>query len=364
MVDVLGLSPITPDVTKMCEYRSIATASQQCPVECSLQPEHGFEGKLDIEKIGDSKEKSTGLKIYSLYGETRRPTADMLADIDTVVFDIQDIGTRFYTYISTMGEAMIASAEHKKRFVVLDRPNPINGVDVTGPMLDSKRESFVGFHRLPIRHGMTIGELSRMFCEELKLDLDLQVVPCEGWNRSDYWDRSGLLWVNPSPNMRSLNQAILYPGIGILETTNLSVGRGTDTPFELVGSPWIDARELAMKMNNLQLPGVAFIPVEFTPTTSKFVGELCRGINIEVTDRKVLRPVELGLALAAMLRREYPDDWETKDLNRLLGNDSTYRFLMEGMSGEELNPALTEGVNEFLLRRQVYLIYPELGHNE
>ncbi len=211
---------------------------------------------------------------------------------------------------------------------------------------------------------MTIGELSRMFCEELKLDLDLQVVPCEGWNRSDYWDRSGLLWVNPSPNMRSLNQAILYPGIGILETTNLSVGRGTDTPFELVGSPWIDARELAMKMNNLQLPGVAFIPVEFTPTTSKFVGELCRGINIEVTDRKVLRPVELGLALAAMLRREYPDDWETKDLNRLLGNDSTYRFLMEGMSGEELNPALTEGVNEFLLRRQVYLIYPELGHNE
>ncbi len=323
-----------------------------------FSPEHGFEGKLDIAKVSDSQEKSTGIKIYSLYGEPRRPSKQMLSDLDTVVFDIQDIGTRFYTYISTMGEAMIAAAEHHRRFVVLDRPNPINGVDVVGPMLDPKSESFVGFYRLPVRHGMTIGELARMFKQELKLELDLQVIACEGWQRSDYWDATGLTWVNPSPNMRSLTEALLYPGIGLIETTNVSVGRGTDTPFEVVGAPWMDGRALAKQLNERQMPGVTFVPIEFTPTSTKFTNEACNGINIIITDRKVFEPVRVGLTLAATLRQLYPEAWDTTNLNRLLSNQSAMRLLLDGRSSAELEPAICDGVSDFLKMREGYLLYP------
>jgi uncharacterized protein YbbC (DUF1343 family) len=323
-----------------------------------FSPEHGFEGKLDIEKVSDSEDKGTGIKIYSLYGDTRRPTAEMLSELDTVVFDIQDIGTRFYTYVSTMGEAMIAAAAHHRKFVVLDRPNPINGVDVVGPMLDPKSESFVGFHRLPVRHGMTIGELARMFKQELKLELDLQVIACEGWQRSDYWDATGLTWVNPSPNMRSLTESLLYPGIGLIETTNVSVGRGTDTPFEVVGAPWMDGRALAKSLNEQHLPGVTFVPIEFTPTSTKFTNELCKGINVIITDRKAIEPVRVGLNLAAALRRLYPDAWETKSLNRLLSNKATLDLLLSGKSGSELEPAILDGVSDFMKIRERYLLYP------
>ena len=322
-----------------------------------FSPEHGFEGKLDIAKISDSEDKGTGTKIVSLYGETRRPTAEMLADLDVVVFDIQDIGTRFYTYISTMGEAMIAAAAHHRKFVVLDRPNPINGVNVVGPMLDPKSESFVGFHRLPVRHGMTIGELARMFKQELKLELDLQVIACEGWQRADYWDATGLTWVNPSPNMRSLTEALLYPGVGLIETTNVSVGRGTDTPFEVVGAPWMDGRELAKSLNQLQMPGVTFVPIEFTPTATKYPGELCKGVNIMITDRKAIEPVRVGLNLAATLRRLYPVAWETKSLNRLLSNQATLKLLLDGKGGEVLDPAIVDGVSDFLRIRDAHLLY-------
>ena len=212
-----------------------------------FSPEHGLEGKLDVAKIGDTQDANTGLPVYSLYGENRSPTAESLQGLDTLVFDIQDIGARFYTYISTMGNAMRTAAEHKLRFVVLDRPNPINGVDVAGPVLDEGSQSFVGFHTLPVRHGMTVGELAAMFNEELQLGVDLQIVPVEHWRREDYFDRTGLLWVNPSPNMRSLAEAVLYPGIGLLEMTNLSVGRGTDTPFEVIGAPWLDGIQLARR---------------------------------------------------------------------------------------------------------------------
>ena len=322
-----------------------------------FSPEHGFEGKLDIEKVSDSEDKGSGTKIVSLYGETRRPTAEMLADLDVVVFDIQDIGTRFYTYISTMGEAMIAAAAHQRKFVVLDRPNPINGADVVGPMLDPKSESFVGFHRLPVRHGMTIGELARLFKQELKLELDLQVIACEGWQRADYWDATGLTWVNPSPNMRSLAEAILYPGVGLIETTNVSVGRGTDTPFEVVGAPWMDGRELAKSLNQMQMPGVTFVPIEFTPTATKYPGQLCKGVNIMITDRKAIEPVRVGLNLAATLRRLYPVAWETKSLNRLLSNQATLKLLLDGKGGEELEPAIIDGVSDFLRIRETHLLY-------
>src|SRR5690606_21207314 len=222
-------------------------AAEGVSLTALFSPEHGFEGKLDVAKIDDAQDAQTGLQIFSLYGETRRPTAEMLKNVDTVVFDIQDIGSRFYTYISTMGEAMRACAENNKRFVVLDRPNPINGIDMAGPMLDSGIESFVGYHHLPVRHGMTIGELAMLSKAEFKLELDLQVIKCERWQRDSYWEETGLTWVNPSPNMRSLAQATLYPGVGLLETTNISVGRGTDTPFEWIGAPWIDARQLAVE---------------------------------------------------------------------------------------------------------------------
>jgi uncharacterized protein YbbC (DUF1343 family)/CubicO group peptidase (beta-lactamase class C family) len=322
-----------------------------------FSPEHGYEGKLDVSKIGDTQDKSTGLKVFSLYGETRRPTAAMLADLDTIVFDIQDIGARFYTYVSTMGEAMQACAAHGKRFVVLDRPNPIGGIAVAGPMLDSGRESFVGFHRLPVRHGMTIGELARLFQDELKLKVDLQVIESVGWRRADAWDTTGLTWVNPSPNMRNLTQAFLYPGIGLLETTNLSVGRGTDTPFEVVGAPWLDGQKLAADLNARQIAGVAFVPIEFMPTSSKFANQKCGGINIVITDRDRFEPLRTGFEIAAQLRRLYPQPWEVKAYDRLLGNEKTLNALLGGKSADEIEEVAREGVSEFQRRRLKYLLY-------
>ena len=322
-----------------------------------FSPEHGFEGKLDISKIGDTQDASTGLKVHSLYGETRRPTAEMLAEIDTVVFDIQDVGARFYTYVSTMGEAMQAAAEHKKRFVVLDRPNPIGGIAVAGPMLDRGKETFVGFHRLPVRHGMTIGELARLFKAELKLDLELEVIACEGWRRAELWDATGLVWINPSPNMRSLTQAILYPGIGLLETTNVSVGRGTDTPFEVIGAPWLNGPKLAAELASRQIPGVTFVPIAFTPASSKFAEKACGGINIIITDRDRFEPLRTGFEIAAALRKLHPDEWDMKPYIRLLGNDAVLAAVQDGKPADEILEVARDGVNEFLRRRQTHLLY-------
>ncbi len=322
-----------------------------------FSPEHGFAGALDVSKIGDTKEKSTGLTVFSLYGETRRPTKEMLKEIDTLVFDIQDIGSRFYTYISTMGEAMKAAAEQGKRFVVLDRPNPINGLDVAGPMLDAGEESFVGFHYLPIRHGMTIGELATMFNKELNLKLDLHIIRCEGWKRNQFWDANDLVWVNPSPNMRSLTQALLYPGIGMIETTNLSVGRGTDTPFEVIGAPWIDARELAFKLNQRSIPGVSFVPIRFTPKSSKHKDEVCGGINIVITNREQFRPLRVGFEICVLLQQLYPNDWKGKDAMRLLSSRKTLDAILAGKSVEGVQEIASEGDSDFLIRRRNYLLY-------
>jgi uncharacterized protein YbbC (DUF1343 family) len=322
-----------------------------------FSPEHGFEGKLDITKIDDAADQSTGLKIFSLYGKTRRPTAEMLSGVDTLVFDIQDIGARFYTYVSTMGEAMHAAAEHGKRFVVLDRPNPINGIDVAGPMLDPGEESFVGFHHLPVRHGMTIGELALMIRTERKLDLDLDIVRCNGWKRNTLWDATGLVWVNPSPNMRCLTQALLYPGIGLIETTNISVGRGTDTPFEVIGAPWIQSRELAAALNGQALPGVTFVPIRYTPTSSKYVDQQCGGINIVITDRALFEPLIVGFGISAQLRRLYPNEWKGKDAMRLLGNRGTLDAILAGKAAEDVKQIASAGLQQFMKRRQTFLLY-------
>ena len=322
-----------------------------------FSPEHGIAGKLDVPEIQDAEDQTTGLKIFSLYGATRKPTAESLRDIDVLVFDIQDIGTRFYTYVSTMGYAMQVAADEGKQFVVLDRPNPINGVDVSGPVLDKGKESFVGFHTIPVRHGMTVGELAQLFRHELKLELDLEVVRVEGWRRRDYFDRTGLLWVNQSPNMRSLNQALLYPGIGLLETTNLSVGRGTDTPFEVIGAPWIDGRQLAAKLNRAGLPGVRFIPLRFTPDASKFADQLCGGISIVITNRAQIEPLAVGFEIARQLKRLYSKDWKAQAYHRLLSSQNTWDAVMAGKSVGEIEAGYRTELERFLVRRAAWLLY-------
>ena len=316
-----------------------------------FSPEHGMEGKLDVASIGDSRHVETGVRIFSLYGPTRRPTPESLQGIDTLVFDIQDIGTRFYTYISTLGYAMQVAAEQNLALVVLDRPNPINGIDVAGPVLDEGRESFVGFHAIPVRHGMTVGELANLFRAELNLELNLKVVKVEGWQRGDCFDRTGLLWVNPSPNMRSLTEAMLYPGIGLLETTNVSVGRGTDTPFEVLGAPWIDGRSLAARLNTASLPGVRFVPIRFRPNASKFEGEMCGGVSILITHRMEFDPLSVGFEVARQLRLLYPDIWDVQAYDRLLASKVTWKAVNEGQEVSGIKAVYADALQRFKSRR-------------
>lgn len=322
-----------------------------------FSPEHGLEGKLDIPKIGDQQDPTTGLKVFSLYGETRTPTKDSLQGIDTLVFDIQDIGCRFYTYVSTMGNAMKAAGENGIRFVVLDRVNPVGGNSVQGPILDDGDQSFVGYHTLPVRHGMTAGELAQMFRSEMKVDVDLQVIKVEGWKRSQLFDATGLTWTNPSPNIRCLNQALLYPGIGLLEMTNLSVGRGTDTPFEVIGAPWIRERELAAHLNAAGLPGVRFVPMRFIPTSTKFSGESCGGVNIVITNRDTLNSLRTGIQLMCSLQALYPDAWQTKNLNRLLSSKKVTDAVMDGKSAGEIETLWSDELGSFKTRRTGFLMY-------
>ncbi len=322
-----------------------------------FSPEHGIRGVRDDGHIQNDTDSATGLPIFSLYGELRAPTAESLEPLDALVFDIQDIGTRFYTYISTMKNAMEAAAKHGKKFVVLDRPNPIGGVAVQGPVLDEGQQSFVGCHPLPVRHGMTVGELARMIADESHLQLALTVIPVEHWRRSMLWDATGLTWIDPSPNMRSLTQALLYPGIGLLETTNVSVGRGTDRPFEILGAPYIDEREFARQLRGLSLPGLTFVPRRFTPNASKFAQESCGGVDIIVTDWQRVEPVRAGLAVAWVLRKRYPEHWEIDRLPRLLGDRATFDALRERAPLSAVWAIGVGEVREFMPRRRAYLLY-------
>ncbi len=331
--------------------------TKELELKVLFSPEHGFQGKLDEAKIGNTKDEKTGLPVFSLYGETRTPTVESLKGLDTLVFDIQDIGCRFYTYPSTMANAMEAASKNGLRFVVLDRPNPINGIDVEGPVLQDGKQTFVGFHTLPVRHGMTVGELATMYKEEKGLQLELEVIRCEDWRRSDYFDATALPWINPSPNMRNLTEALLYPGIGMVEYTNVSVGRGTDRPFELFGAPWINATKLADALNSAGLEGVRFVPVKFTPTAAKFPKQECQGVDILITDRTRLKPVRLGLTLIQILRRDYPNDWKPEGLEKLVLNDAVVESLLAGKSPLEIEAMNDEAMNAFLRRRQSFLLY-------
>ncbi|WP_442481893.1 exo-beta-N-acetylmuramidase NamZ domain-containing protein [Aeoliella sp. SH292] len=322
-----------------------------------FSPEHGLRGTEDHANITDSIDEKTKLPVYSLYGKTNKPTPEQLADIDVLVFDIQDIGCRFYTYLSTMGLAMEAAAEAGKAFVVLDRPNPIGGHVVEGPVLDAGDEAFVGYHTIPVRHGMTMGELAGMIMAEKQLDLDLTVVQVQNWDRNSYLYETGLPWVNTSPNMRSLTEALLYPGVGLFETTNVSVGRGTGTPFELFGAPWIDGRALADKINAYRLPGVEAMAVRFTPDASKFEGEPCGGVNFIVTDWETFRPVNLTWCVGASLVELYPDQWEARSFNRLLINKEVHELVSKGVSPAEIEASYADDLEKFLKRRQQFLLY-------
>jgi uncharacterized protein YbbC (DUF1343 family)/CubicO group peptidase (beta-lactamase class C family) len=321
-----------------------------------FSPEHGIRGALD-EKVSDSTDEKTGLPVYSLYGETRRPKPEQLKDLDALVFDIQDVGSRFYTYISTLQHVMEEAAKAGKPIFVLDRPNPINGVDVEGAVADPDKLTFVATHTLPVRHGMTIGELANMFNAEKKIGADLRVIKMENWSRPMWFDETGQIWVNPSPNMRSLTEAALYTGVGLMEYTNLSVGRGTDTPFEVIGAPWMDGQKLAAALNQKNIPGARFVPVGFTPAASKFKGEVCSGINIVITDRQVFRPVRTGLEIAAALHRLWPSDWKPDEYIKLIVNQEIFDRLKAGDSAEELEKASQQKLDEFKRRRAPLLLY-------
>jgi uncharacterized protein YbbC (DUF1343 family) len=320
-----------------------------------FSPEHGIRGARD-EKVGDSVDEKTGLPIFSLYGERRAPTPEQLRALDALVFDIQDIGCRFYTYISTMGLAMEAAAKAGKRFFVLDRVNPINGVTLDGPVLAGET-SFTGFHPIPVRHGLTVGELARMFNAERGLNCDLTVIPLEGWTRDLWFDQTGLPWTNPSPNMRSLTEATLYPGIGLLETTALSVGRGTDTPFEVVGAPYIDDVKLAADLNHAALPGVRFVPVRFTPKASTFKDQPCAGVNIVLTDRDRCDVVNVGILIAQTLHRLYPRHFDLDKFDRLLVHRGTLEALRNGKSLAETRRPWATALDDFKRRREKVLLY-------
>jgi uncharacterized protein YbbC (DUF1343 family)/CubicO group peptidase (beta-lactamase class C family) len=321
-----------------------------------FSPEHGIRGLAD-EKVSDSKDEKTGLPVYSLYGETRRPKPEQLKDLDAIVYDIQDIGARFYTYISTLGYVMEEAARAHIPVFVLDRPNPIGGLEVEGPVADENKLSFTAYHRIPVRHGMTVGELARLYNAERKINCDLRVIQMDGWRRGMWYDATNLTWVNPSPNMRSLTEAALYPGIGLLETTNLSVGRGTDTPFEVIGAPYLDGQHLAAYLNGRKIAGVRFVPVRFTPRSSVFKDTECGGINIIITDRTRFHPVQAGLEIAVALRHLYPAEWKVDDYARLLVNAETLEAVKRTDEPEAIMHLWAEGLNEFRRARSRALLY-------
>lgn len=322
-----------------------------------FSPEHGLSGQHD-EPVPSATDVTTGLPVYSLYGDTRRPTDKMLEGLDAVVFDIQDAGTRFYTYDTTMAYAMEEATKHKMAFFVLDRPNPLGGEILEGPVLDADKTSFVGYFPVPVRHGMTVGELAQMYNAENKIGADLHVIAMQDWRRSDGFDSTGLTWVAPSPNLRSLNAALLYPGIEILQAGGLSVGRGTDRPFELVGAPWVHGQELAAFLNKRFLPGVRFVPTRFTPHSGLYREQHCEGLELEITDRGAVYSMLVGLEVAEAVAELYPDKFAVDKLIELLGSSAAVERIKAGVAPSRI---LEDGEPElaaFRQRRAKYLLYP------
>ncbi|MGH8247174.1 MAG: exo-beta-N-acetylmuramidase NamZ family protein [Gammaproteobacteria bacterium] len=325
-------------------------------------PEHGISGLRDDPHIESGKDEATGVPIFSLYGsgsEGRRyrPTPEMMRQVDAIVFDIQDIGARFYTYSTTLGYMIEEAARARIPIYVLDRPNPINGVAVEGPLLDDQYFSFVGYMRMPIRHGMTIGELARMFNGERKIGAELHVIRVDGWRRAQFLDETALPWVNPSPNMRSLTQAILYPGVCLLESRQVSVGRGTETPFQMIGAPWLKGREMAEYLNGRGIAGARFIARRFRPNASVFKDQDCDGVEIFLSDRKALHSVELGIELLAAVIKLHPGKFDVAGIMRLLGNEATAAKLKAGEDPRRIVQSWSADLAAFQKIRSKYLLY-------
>lgn len=329
-------------------------------------PEHGVRGSEQagsyVEKYTDEK---TGLPVYSLYGQTKKPTPDMLKNVDVLLFDIQDAGARFYTYIYTMALAMEAAKENNIPFIVLDRPNPIGGTKVEGPVLEDKYSSFVGEYPIPVRHGMTVGELAKLFNKEFGINCDLTVVKMDGWKRNMYYDDTPLQFVMPSPNMPTLDTALVYPGDCLIEGTNLSEGRGTTRPFELIGAPFVDGDNLAAKLNSYHLPGVMFRAASFVPTFSKFVNEQTNGIQVHITNRNAYDSFKTGLYIVKTIHDMYPDQFQfrTPDSNgisyfdNLVGNGSIRADIEAGKSVEAMEAKWQPALEKFMDVREKYLLY-------
>jgi uncharacterized protein YbbC (DUF1343 family) len=325
-------------------------------------PEHGIATKVDTTDIEDSKDQSTGIPVYTVYGKTereRRPRMELFRGLDVVVFDLQTAGARFYTYETTLGYFIEACAKAEVEMVVLDRPDPINGRDVQGP-ISTAAQSFVNYHHLPVRHGMTVGELAQFFNRERNLNAKLRVVPMHGWSRDLWFDQTGVPWVNPSPAMRNMKTAALYPGVALLEQTNVSVGRGTATPFEVVGAPWVNAEAFARYMGGRELRGVKFVPNSFTPTSSTLAGRECHGVAIEITDRDAMDTPALGIELAAALRKLYPNEFEVAKMRLLLANEADLEMLQSGTDSKKLIAGWNRPLQAFRKLRHKYLLYPEL----
>jgi uncharacterized protein YbbC (DUF1343 family) len=337
----------------------LLAGSKDLQVVALFSPEHGIRGILD-EKVPSTRDEKTGLPIYSLYGDTQRPTDAMLKGIDALVIDLQDVGARFYTYITTTWYVIEEAAKRKIPVFVLDRPNPIGGVQIEGPSLDQALIGFVGyFAPMPTRHGMTLGELALLFNGENKVGADVKVIPLQGWRRDSWFDATALPWINPSPNMRNLLQATLYPGVGSIEGTNISVGRGTDSPFEQMGAPWIDGVRLAADMNARHIPGIRFYPVTFTPTASKYANETCQGVFMVVTDRLALRPVRVGVELAAMLYKTYGDKYDIDKADKLVGSRDTLARVKQGEDPAHIAASWSAAEARWRLMRAKYLLYRE-----
>jgi uncharacterized protein YbbC (DUF1343 family)/CubicO group peptidase (beta-lactamase class C family) len=338
----------------------VLAAATGVTLEAIFSPEHGVTGTLDTTDVNNSKDAATGVTVYSVYGAKdadRRPAPEVMKSLDAVVIDIQDAGVPFYTYETTLGYFLEAAAAAGIEVIVLDRPNPVTGSYVQGPVADAGHERFVGYWTVPVRHGMTMGELAKMFNAERNINAKLTVVPMEGWQRGDWFDSTGLAWVNPSPNLRSLTEAMLYPGVALIEYTNVSVGRGTDTPFEVVGAPWVKGRELAAYLNARGIAGVRFVPVTFTPAAAVSSGQKCEGVNLVLTERNALDAPELGIELAAALQKLYPANFKIGGVAPLLGNQAAFDGLMAGEDPRRIAQDWQEELQKFEVMRQKYLIY-------
>jgi uncharacterized protein YbbC (DUF1343 family) len=319
-------------------------------------PEHGLGGNKD-ENVSSTKDPVSGLPVYSLYGETRRPTDEMLAGIDALVFDVQDAGVRFYTYTATMGYCMEEAAKRKIAFFVLDRPNPIGGEIVEGPLLDADKTSFTAYFRLPVRYALTIGELAQLFNEENHNQCDLHVIAMKNWRRNYFYEETGLRWLPPSPNLRTLKGAVLYPGLEILQNGGVSVGRGTEVPFEEFGAPWMHGEDVAARLNERHIPGVRFVAADFIPVAGLYAAERCGGVAIRVLDKRAVHSMTMGMEVASVLRQLYADHFDVQKMLFLVGNEQTIRQLQEGVPATEIVKSWDVDLKTYEVMRRKYLLY-------